>query len=142
MNDKHLIKIGYSPFTKDKPSSPAYLYGNPIGVWRVTTEGDTKDLGVWQGHVCNIAFQLAHESSYALNFKATNEVADYSIAASESIISKKKSVNISMWIESNTWGLSSENRVKWFKMFLNLDDSSNIEVKESNYYACVLLKLK
>ena len=145
MNNKHLISVRYNPtIVKAKPVVNPYL--NPVGVWRVTTEGDvegrtTKDLGIWQGHVCNIAFQLAHKAYYTLGFRAA-QFGDSHIKLPEFIDTKSKSVHIFMDIDTQTWNLSSKDRVRWFKNFLNLDDSSNVEVKESNYYACVLLELK
>jgi hypothetical protein len=144
MNDKHLINVKYIP--EKKTFNPANnSYNNPIGVWHVTTEGDvegytTKDLGVWYGHVCNIAFHLAHKSSYKLEFTPVSSM-NYSTVSGVTV-SKNKNVDISMNIDSNTWNLTPKNRVKWFENFLNLDNSSNIEVKESNYYAAVSLKLK
>ena len=47
---------------------------NNYGIWNVTTEGDCegrtmKNLGVWEGYVDEIAFELADKCFYKLYFK-------------------------------------------------------------------------
>ena len=49
---------------------------NNYGIWNVTTEGDCegrtmKNLGVWEGYVDEIAFELADKCFYKLYFKPT-----------------------------------------------------------------------
>ena len=49
---------------------------NNYGIWNVTTEGDCegrtmKNLGVWEGYVDEIAFELADKCFYKLYLKPT-----------------------------------------------------------------------
>lgn len=143
---KNKIRISYIP-EESKRANPISKYTNPIGVWRVTTEGDEegrsiKDLGVCHGHICQIAFKLAHECGHSLMFTATDAKDYFVLPESEAIFSNRKRIDIHLDIDSNTWSLNPSDRAKWFKSFLNLDESSNIEVKVSNYYACVTLEIK
>lgn len=46
---------------------------SPVGLWRVSTEGDVegrtnRDLGLWDGHVADIAALLADKAMYGLRF--------------------------------------------------------------------------
>lgn len=57
---------------KDIPSSD--FNTNPVGMWEVTTEGDcegrtTKQLGVHEGHIVDIARNLASQTGYGLHFR-------------------------------------------------------------------------
>lgn len=52
---------------------------DPVGVWRVTTEGDcegrtTVELGFWEGHIADIAFYLDNCCGYSLHFSKCNEL--------------------------------------------------------------------
>lgn len=47
---------------------------SPVGLWRVSTEGDCegktrRDLGLWEGHVADIAALLADKAEYGLRFE-------------------------------------------------------------------------
>jgi hypothetical protein len=55
---------------------PKIAINNPVSIWKVTTEGDcegrsTKELGIFKGHIVDIALSLADKSYYTLNFKET-----------------------------------------------------------------------
>lgn len=50
---------------------------DPVGLWKVTTEGDVegrsvKDLGTWPGHIADIAFALADQAGSVLQFQRVN----------------------------------------------------------------------
>lgn len=111
-------------------------YKNPYGTWIVTTEGDcegktVKDLGTYVGYIDEIAFGLANECTYTLEFSPViwSKVLPKSIA---------KSVNITFGIDSGTWPIDSsrEERLKFFReVFKNRD----VDVEDCNYYASVTL---
>lgn len=110
---------------------------NPVGVWHVTTEGDvegrsTKDLGVHEGHIVDIARALSTKVYYGLSFspaKSLEEVGTTKPAAS---------VNVSLDIKSRTWDLDGKHRVAYFQKMLQ--DRDDVKVTEGNYYACVKLE--
>ncbi|AMO25932.1 hypothetical protein Blue_109 [Bacillus phage Deep Blue] len=59
---------------KEKESLKYPLPFDPLGVWKVTTEGDcegrsTRNLGTYEGHVLDIAKQLAGQAYYQLDFR-------------------------------------------------------------------------
>lgn len=52
----------------------AKSWTDPIGIWSVSTESDCegrgiRNLGIFQGHFCEIALGLADKSMYSLYFK-------------------------------------------------------------------------
>ena len=120
-------------------------YLNPVGWWEVTTEGDCEgrtvnNLGVYYGHVAEIAFNLADICNYSLQFnKPINEISAPQVYPSYQ--AKSKQVNVNFSIESGTWpsDMDIQARVNHFKKILNTDE---IEVKEGEFYACVKLVLK
>lgn len=86
-------------------------YKSPYGVWEVTTEADCegksiKKLGVHEGFIDDIAFALADEQYYSLCFKAVNP-------KRLDMTPRRKEVNVSLDISSNTWGLN-DNELVWF----------------------------
>lgn len=59
---------------KEKERLKYPLPFDPLGVWRVTTEGDcegrsVRQLGTYEGHVLDIAKQLAGQAYYQLDFR-------------------------------------------------------------------------
>ena len=109
---------------------------NAYGFWRVTTEGDeegrnTKELGIYEGYLDDIAFELADSVFYALRFEPiVPKRVDYSTSG-------KYEINVSLGIESGTWNQPKEDRITYFKDMLSPGGKAAVE--ESNYYACVKL---
>ena len=110
-------------------------YKNPYGLWRVTTEGDcegrsTKNLGIYQGYIDDIAFALADKCSYVLQF----EKICTDIPKPTKAIPK---VAVSLDIKSGTWDLNSEERVNFFR---NMLPGRNIRVFDSNFATSITLE--
>lgn len=110
-------------------------YKNPYGLWRVTTEGDcegrsTKNLGIYQGYIDDIAFALADKCSYVLRF----EKICTDIPKPTKAIPK---VAISLDIKSGIWDLNSEERVNFFR---NMLQGRNIRVFDSNFATSITLE--
>lgn len=104
------------------------------GVFKVTTEGDcegrsVRDLGTYKGYIDEIAFALADKCYYSLEFHKINPE-EFKL----DMIPKRKSVDIHFDIDSGTWDLEEKDRIKYFK---NLFKDRDIEVSNSNSYACV-----
>lgn len=113
-------------------------YDTAWGIWRVTTEGDcegrtTKELGVWEGYIDEIALHLADRVMYGLCFDVAES------KSSSSLPPAGKEVNISFGINSGTWNMSREERLA---VFDNIIARSNrpVRVEESNYFACVTIQ--
>jgi hypothetical protein len=114
-------------------------YGSPIRNWVVTTEGDEEgrspeNLGVFYGHVAEIAFHLAKKCGYSLCFRPFigphAEIRNVLNAV-------KKKVNISFDANAPAWLSGSHpNFVKIAKWF----DVEGVSVKECNYYGAVTLE--
>ena len=114
---------------------------SPVGCWEVTTEGDVegrtvKKLGLWSGHIVDIAFALAPQSSYKLTFQHALDGNPVT-----SLNPKTKEVHIALSIESGTWNLKSIERTRWLQRFLRVDQPKmqTCEVWDSNFYAAVKL---
>lgn len=112
-------------------------YTNNYGLWKVTTEGDcegksTRDLGIHKGYIDEIAFALADKCSYSLNFKYLFD-SDYKKTSAP----KRSEVSVSLDIDSGTWDLSGEERVKWARQFLSGRD---VSVSRGQYYASFVIK--
>lgn len=144
------LNIEYvKPTPKPIPPSPADKYKDPVSVWQITTEGDcegrsTTNLGVYRGHVAEIAFYLADKCYYTLQFKNLTGTRTASKKVPKNIKTSKKSVWISFDIESKTWDMSPEVRSLWVANML--DCSEQIDVYGSyggvTYYASACLVLK
>lgn len=114
---------------------------SPVGLWKVTTEGDcegrsVRDLGVWKGHVADIAFTLRYKAMYGLRFSP------YEIKnpkQPESAVGD--TVNISLNINTGTWDMDDPERIKAIKAFLDQENTKETvyDVVESNYFASVKL---
>lgn len=108
------------------------VYNNPYGCWTVMTEADcegknSKILGTFIGYVDDIAFSLADKCFYSLEFKPYSPK-DY--------IPKSNHVHINFGIDSDTWHMSKEERVEFFKKVFKDRD---VQIKEGSYYATVEL---
>lgn len=111
---------------------------SPVGAWNVTTEGDcegtsVRNLGVYQGHIVDIARALAHNSMYGLRFSPAKTPPNTDSG-------KPVKVNISLDIDSETWDMDGDSRKMAFRRFLGKEESNaSYEVEEGKYYACVAL---
>lgn len=128
-------------FTEEQWNKLIEKYPSPVGIWKVTTEGDcegrsVKSLGVYEGHIVDIASMLADQSIYGLRFSSQPKQAQVSIPDSG------KNVSISLNIDSGTWDVRGEIRASLFGKFLHIEDPKYFwaEVEPSNYYACINLK--
>lgn len=132
-----------------KVPTPVDNYKNPVGVWEVTTEGDcggrsTKNLGIWKGHVAEIAFYLADKCYYKLEFKSMKGKRTIGKNIPEKIETTRKSVWISFSIESKTWDMKPEVRASWVADFLDAKDQIDVfdYYGGVRYYAGACLVLK
>ena len=114
---------------------------SPIGAWMVTTEGDeegrtTRQLGVWYGHIVDIAKMLAKRRYYSLRFQAVE---------SPPVVTGDKEtgagiVQISLDISSGTWDMSRDDRVRAFKELLGKGVTlTPWDCRDGDYYASVKL---
>jgi len=111
-------------------------YNNPYGTWDVRTEGDVEGrtinhLGTYTGYIDEIALHLADKCFYSLIFKNVEPVQEYKPTSD--------SVNIFLDINSGTWPMVGEQRLKYFE---ELFKNRNVNVVESNYYASVKIEAK
>lgn len=144
------LNLNTKNINKPKPLvNPESKYASPVGWWKVTTEGDeegrsTEDLGVYYGHVAEIAFHLADKVFYKLEFSP--ESGNPPPAKHPTYEAKKKSVWISLDSESNTYGMSPEARALWFTKWLNVTDPKIVCWGKAptgcTYYAGCYLELK
>ena len=107
---------------------------NAYGTWKVTTERDCegrsmRDLGTYTGYIDEIAFALADKCCYSLCFKAI-------VPKSLDITPKHKSVVITLDIDSGTWDMRRDERVKAIG---NLLRDRDVHVEDSPGYASVKL---
>lgn len=112
-------------------------YTNPYGLWKVTTEGDcegrsSRNLGIFEGYLDDIAFYLADKAYYTLEF----EKIDILRISHKNVNAERSEVNVSLDISSGTWGMSSEERVLEFKKLLS---ERHVRVTEGDTYASVKL---
>jgi hypothetical protein len=144
------LKLNTKNLNKPKPLVPYNSpYKSPIGYWKVTTEGDcegrtTTDLGCFYGHVAEIAFSLADRCLYSLRFTPGDENLG-GVGFRPAYEAKKKSVWISLGVDSYTWGMSSESRAVWFQKWLDITNPVIKVLGKSEsacYYASVYLELK
>lgn len=114
-------------------------FKSPIGKWIVTTEGDVegrtiRDLGVYEGHIADIAFKLGGESYYSLHFSSF-------VTKPTSKMKSSSQVSIVLDISSGTWDMNNEERAIAVDAFLHSEPSGrSFKVTENNYYASSLLK--
>lgn len=118
-------------------------YDSSYGLWKVTTEGDcedatTKNLGIYEGNISDIAFYLKDKCEYSLRFSPAK------ITEIDSVdVTHYGSVSVSLDISSGTWDMSCEDRVNYFKALLNTENREHritvITVEPGQYYASVKL---
>ena len=125
----------------------------PKRLWKVTTEGDvegrtTQQLGVFRGHLVDIAFMLDDHSGYSLRFSPFTQESGSEIQEVDTQ-PLHDSVNISLDIGSGTWDLKDDQREKAMSsvidQFLRIDDPAHIPVfivEPCRYYAAVTIKRK
>lgn len=106
----------------------------PIGLWRVTTQGDeegrtTKHLGMHEGHIVDIARQLSGEAFYDLCFDPVTQLDKANVKE------PRNQVHIKLGIDSGTWDMTSEIRAAYFR---TMTKDRDVTVAPSNYYAAVL----
>lgn len=108
---------------------------SPYGVWRVTTEGDiegrsTKDLGIHEGYIDDIAFMLAGSACYGLQFEPIDTRV---LARSQRALTE---VHISLRVENAPWDANKSALIDYFRCLLSGRD---VTVTNSNYCASVRL---
>ena len=111
---------------------------NPVGRWKVTTEGDvegrsTTNLGTHEGHIADIARELADKAYYSLYFTPGEPDAGKTKTQTKPI-----SVPVHLDIKSGTWDLDQSDRVAYFQKMMK--GCRNVKVSKANYYACVTLE--
>lgn len=94
----------------------AESYKKAYGFWEVTTEGDCEGksvsrLGIYEGYIDEIALALADRCYYSLCFRPIDPRA-------LDLTPKRKSVEISFDIGSNTWNMDNDGIVAAFKEVL------------------------
>jgi hypothetical protein len=114
---------------------------SPVGTWQVTTEGDcegrtVKNLGVYKGHVADIAAMLADKTCYSLRFSPAQDP----VVVQDN--GKAISVALSLDIESGTWDIHGDQRADAIRAWLlRAPSTREYEVGAGTYYAAVSLKL-
>lgn len=110
---------------------------NAYGLWKVTTEGDeegrtTKDLGIYEGYLEDIAFKLSDSVYYTLRFMRIDLC---NVPGSD--VAPRDEVHVNLPIVSDTWNMKSSDRVSFFTGLLKPD--SRVSVVQSKYHASVKL---
>lgn len=115
-------------------------YDSSYGLWKVTTEGDcegktTRNLGIYEGNISDIAFYLKNKCEYSLRFSQARATKIDSVD-----VTHYGNVNISLDIDSGTWNMSPEDRVNYFKVLLNTENRDHmITVEPGRSFASVKL---
>lgn len=143
------LNIEYTPKPIVPKIEPKDDYKNPVGVWRVTTEGDCegrtiKDLGVWEGHIAEIAFHLAEKSGYKIEFRSLKGTRTSGQKVPTKIETNRKHVWISLDIDSGTWSMSPQDRALYIANILDARDQLDVYgvYNGCQYYAGACLVLK
>lgn len=105
------------------------------GIWSVSTEGDVegrtvRNLGVYEGELDEIAFSLADQCYYSLQFKPSNPTPKIPDPK------ERHPVNVSLSIESGTWDLKGDALADYWRELLKGRD---VTVENGQYYASVKL---
>ena len=114
----------------------AHDFGKPDQAWLVTTEADcegrnTRNLGVYVGHIGDIALSLANHCYYSLKFHPQTHISK----KDKSSKLEAKSVNISLDISSNTWKMNKDEIVAAIQKWIG----NKFVVTPCNYYASVTI---
>jgi hypothetical protein len=118
---------------------------NPIGWWKVTTEGDcegrsTDTLGTFYGHVAEIAFANRKKSSYSLRFEPVKGMVALADRPAVAVVAGAKEKEIKVHISFAYSMLDGcKPNPKAVAAWLDADD---VIVTESNYYDAILLTMK
>lgn len=144
-----MLNINFQPQPPKIQPPKIDKYSNPVSVWKVETEGDCegrsiKDLGVWQGHVAEIAFHLAGKSHYELKFTDLKGTRTAGEQVPTNNITKHNYVWISFNIDSKTWDMKPDARALFVANLLNAGDQLDVygSYRGCTYYAGVCLVLK
>jgi hypothetical protein len=110
----------------------AESYKKAYGFWEVTTEGDCEGksvsrLGIYEGYIDKIALALADRCYYSLCFRPIDPRA-------LDLTPKRKSVEISFDIGSNTWDMDNEGIVAAFKEVLK---DRPVYVRKGRFFSSV-----
>lgn len=105
------------------------------GTWTVTTEGDcegrsTRQLGTHTGYIDDIAFALANQAYYGLQFSWVDPLALAKVPPNAA------QIQVSLNIDTGTWDMTTKERVDYFKKLLRGRETL---VEDGTYYACVNL---
>ena len=116
------------------PKKLAEPYSKAYGLWEVTTEGDCegrsiKDLGIYEGYIDEIALALADRVGYCLRFRPVDTHA-------LDMTPKRKEIQISFDVDSNTWDMDSDGIVAAFEEVLK---DRPVYVREGRYFSSVTL---
>ena len=115
---------------------------SPIGRWKVTTEGDcegrsTKTLGIFEGHIVDIALALKARTFYSLQFEPsdTQKSLDINIVSGDE-------VSVVLNINSGTWptDMNNKDRADSVNSWLKREKPNycpEFQVLDNNYYASV-----
>ena len=115
------------------------VLGSPVGKWHVTTENDvegrsTKDLGIHEGHVADIAAALRKHNFYSLKFEPAVRVPSTKLDTEKGAFK----INISFPIDTDTWGSNKAARADAIHRWLGTANTKQIhylDTGECNYYA-------
>lgn len=139
---KKSLKWNYGQLKKDEEKRK--WYSNPFGAWRVTTEGDvegrtTEDLGTYTGYLDFIAYHLADKAVYGLEFKKIPMKPSIQPIKTRKTLEKVE-VHVQLNIESGTWGMNPEDRVRKLRLFyIMLKDRKHVVVEDGCQYSSVKL---
>lgn len=108
----------------------------PEGLWHVSTQGDeegrsTKQLGIHEGHIADIAYSLSGEVYYDLHFRPVQALAEVNRRA------PKTNVHVVL-DDSGTTSMLSEARQAYFREMLK--GRTDVKIKPSNYYGAVVFQ--
>lgn len=108
---------------------------NEYGLWSVSTEGDCegntlRQLGVYRGHIDEIAMALANQAMYSLKFKPVDAE---SLPSNPTPVS---SVSVQMDIDSGTWNMTPEERVEYMK---EMCSGRPVSFSPGRYYASTVM---
>jgi hypothetical protein len=125
----YLTRSAGRPYYPDMTNTlPSY------GIWHVTTEGDeegrtTRDLGVHEGYIDDVAFALASRQFYSLDFELVDTLKWKTLPVSTQ-------ANVRLKISTGTWDMLADARVGFFRQMLAGRD---VTITKSNYFASVAL---
>lgn len=118
-------------------------YRESVQVWEVSTELDDagerdKDLGLYYGSIPDIAQFLAGAAMFSLRFKSYKP----GVVNVPPFQKSDNPVRISFDIESNTGGMTPQNRAKVIQTIISNGGDPLVHVEPSSYYAAVSLNFE